>query len=272
MKPISVRFLILFLIVLISGCSSITALRTKELRTVGNVVRKDVKEEINKVVDQRVDSLQRKMDSISTAQDLTNRRLMAEISVLSSRVASESERNDSRQEEILYRLDMLLGKSDKILAKKVVVSKSASEPLALDSIEREAERLIEAEAMFNTARSDYLRGEYKLAYSTFKQVYEDTKTGEFAEESLYWLALCLVAVNENDKALVLFSRFVDQFPQSDKICTVLFKLSNMAAVNKKIDTQKQYLQKLLENKKCMDSNEFLQGAAILEEILNEEKR
>lgn len=267
MKLVLVHAFVLFSIVLMSGCSSVTALRTKELRTVGNVVRKDVKDEIN----QRVDSLQHVVDSLSKVQDLVNRRLIAELSILSKRVASESERNDSRQEEILYRLDMLMGKSDKILAKKVVVNKS-SEPLALDSIEREAERLLEAESMFNTARSDYLRGEYKLSYSTFKQVYEQMKTGEFAEGALYWMALCLIEADQKDKARILFSRFVEQFPQSSKICTVLFKLSNMAAEEKNVSLQKQNLQKLLEVKSCMDSNEFLQGAAILEELLNEEKK
>ena len=259
---------VLFSIIFMSGCSSVTALRTKELRVVGNVVRKDVKDEMNL----QVDSLKQVIDSLYKAQDLVNRRLMAELSILSKRVASESERNDSRQEEILYRLDMLLGKSDKILAKKVVINKSSSEPLALDSIEQEAERLLEAESMFNTGRSDYLRGEYKLAYSTFKQVYELMKTGEFAEESLYWMALCLVQVDQKDKARILFSGFVEQFPNSTKICTVLFKLSNMAAEENNIPSQKQYLQKLLEVKSCMESNEFLQGAEILEELLNQEKK
>jgi TolA-binding protein len=268
MKVIFVPLLVLFSMIIMSGCSSVTALRTKELKIVGDVVRKDVKNEINS----QVDSLQRLIDSLSAAQDLVNRRLTAELSMLSKRVASESERNDSRQEEILYRLDLLLGKSDKILAKKVVINKSSAEPLALDSIEREAERLLEAESMFNTGRSDYLRGEYKLAFATFKQVYEQMKTGEFAEQSLYWMALCLVEVNQKEKAKILFSRFAEDFPTSSKICTVLFKLSNMAAEEKNIPSQKQYLQKLLEVKSCMESNEFLQGAEILEELLNAETK
>jgi hypothetical protein len=46
----------------------------------------------------------------------------------------------------------------------------------------------------------------------------------------------------------------------------------MAAEENNIPSQKQYLQKLLEVKSCMESNEFLQGAAILEELLNQEKK
>ena len=75
MKVIFVPLLVLFSMIIMSGCSSVTALRTKELKIVGDVVRKDVKNEINS----QVDSLQRVIDSLSAAQDLVNRRLTAEL-------------------------------------------------------------------------------------------------------------------------------------------------------------------------------------------------
>ena len=186
-------------------------------------------------------------------------------------MGDESERNDSRQEEIIYRLDMLLGKSDKILAKKVVVS-GAPAPVSMDSLEREAEKLVEAEAMFNTARSDYHRGEFKLAYNGFKQVYEQMKEGELAENSLYWMALCLIDVNQVDKAKKVFARMSEAFPDGQKTCPALFKLSNLYGEECDIDMQKQYLQKILSTKSCEKSAEFEQAAEMLQEILEKEDK
>jgi len=219
------------------------------------------------------DSLRAEMDSLKAQLDasaLVQKRMMAEVTMLSRRMGDESERNDSRQEEIIYRLDMLLGKSDKILAKKVVVSGAPAAPMSMDSLEREAEKLVEAEAMFNTARSDYHRGEYKLAYAGFKQVYEQMKTGELGENSLYWMALCLIDANQVEKAKKVFTSLADAFPEGQKVCTTMFKLAAIYSTEGNIDIQKQYLQKILNSKACSTSGEFEQAAEILQEILEQE--
>ena len=141
-----------------------------------------------------------------------------------------------------------------------------------DSLEREAEKLVEAEAMFNTARSDYHRGEFKLAYSGFKQVYEQMKEGELAENSLYWMALCLIDVAQIDKAKKVFARMSEAFPDGQKTCPALFKLSGLYGEECDINMQKQYLQKILSTKSCEKSAEFEQAAEMLQEILEKEDK
>ena len=148
----------------------------------------------------------------------------------------------------------------------------APAPVSMDSLEREAEKLVEAEAMFNTARSDYHRGEFKLAYNGFKQVYEQMKEGELAENSLYWMALCLIDVNQVDKAKKVFARMSDAFPDGQKTCPALFKLSSLYGEECDIDMQKQYLQKILSTKSCEKSAEFEQAAEMLQEILEKEDK
>lgn len=263
--------------VVLTGCSQVTMLRTQEMKAVGTEVQSTVQKNASYTVETlsaQNDSLRAELDSAMARLDaasLAQKRMQAEITMLSRRVADESERNDSRQEEIMYRLDMLLGKSDKILAKKVVVS-GAPAPVSMDSLEREAEKLVEAEAMFNTARSDYHRSEYKLAYSGFKQVYEQMKTGELAENSLYWMALCLIEVNQMDKAKKVFARMSEAFPDGQKTCPAMFKLANIYGDECDIDMQKQYLQKILSNKSCEVSGEFEQAAEMLQEILEKEDK
>lgn len=258
------------------GCSQMTVLRTEEMRNVGTDVQVAVLSNLdsamhklradNKNLRKRVDSLKAELLAQQEASALLQKRMMAELTMLSRRVSDESERNDSRQEEIIYRLDMLLGKSDKILAKKVVVS-GAPQQISMDSVEREAERLVEAEAMFNTARSDYHRGEYKLAYTGFKQVYEQMKDGELGENSLYWMGLCLMDVNQVEKAKKVFEALAQSFPEGQKLCTTMFKLSAIYAAEGNVDIQKQYLQKILSSKTCATSGEFEQAAEILQELL-----
>ena len=260
------------------GCSKMTVLRTEEMRNVGTDVQVAVLSNLdsamhklradNKNLRKRVDSLKAELE----ASALLQKRMMAEITMLSRRMGDESERNDSRQEEIIYRLDMLLGKSDKILAKKVVVSGAPQAPMSLDSLEREAEKLVEAEATFNTARSDYHSGEYKLAFKGFKQVYEQMKSGELAENSLYWMGLCLIEVNQIDKAKKIFGNLSETFPDGAKACPSMFKLANLYGEECDIQSQKQYLQKILSKKSCEKTGEFEQSAEILQEILEKEEK
>lgn len=250
----------------LAGCSQVTMLRTQEMKAVGT----DVQVAVLSNLDSSVQYLSAQNDSLRAeleASALMQKRMMAEITTLARRMGDESERNDSRQEEIIYRLDMLLGKSDKILAKKVVVSGAPQAPMSMDSLEREAEKLVEAEAMFNTARSDYHRGEYKLAYSGFKQVYEQMKTGELAENSLYWMALCLIDAKQVDKAKKVLTSLSDAFPDGQKTCSAMFKLASLHGADGEVDQQKQYLQKILNSKKCASSGEFEQAAEILQELL-----
>jgi TolA-binding protein len=239
------------------------------MENVGANVQSNVIESVDSSMKSLEDSLRQRIDSLEAklAQaTLLQNRMQAEITMLSRRVSDESERNDSRQEEVLYRLDMLLGKSDKILAKKVVVS-GAPAPVSMDSVEREAEKLVEAEAMFNTARSDYHRGEYKLAYSGFKQVYEQMKTGELAENSLYWMGLCLIDAKQEDKAKKVFTSLAEAFPEGGKVCATMFKLAQLYAADNDVEKQKQYLQKILSSKTCASTGEFEQSAEILQELL-----
>jgi TolA-binding protein len=241
------------------------------MKAVGDDVKKDVqqvKQEVSASTDAskaRIDSLEQVIDSLALVQ----KRMKVELSMLSSKIAEISDRNDSHHEELLYRLDLLLGKSDKILSKKVVVNGQTVEAPA-DSAAISAEKVQPLDSLFNTARADYHKGEVKLAYSEFKQIYEESKQGQIASDALYWMGVCLSDANQMDKAKTVFGRVVKAFPDSPKTCASLLKLSNIAASEGDLKTQKQYLQTILGTKGCSDSNEFLQAAEILETILNSE--
>lgn len=252
----------------LSGCSSITMLRTKEMRAVGDdVIAKN--DSAYKALSAENAALRAELDSVKARLDasaVAQKRLQAEVTVLSNRMSEETVRRDTRQEEIIYRLDLLLGKSDKILAKKVVVNNGVAS--AVMEPDANAEKMIEAETMFNAAHSDYHRGEYKLAYNGFKQVYELVKKGEMAEGALYWMSLCLMEANQPAKAKTLLTNLVDSNPQGMKACSGMFKLATIYGNECNLDRKKQYLQMILSNNTCASTPELEQAAISLQEMLD----
>ncbi|WP_290763849.1 tetratricopeptide repeat protein [Fibrobacter sp. UBA4297] len=252
----------------LSGCSSITMLRTKEMRAVGDdVIAKN--DSAYKALSAENASLRAELDSVKAQLDasaVAQKRLQAEVTVLSNRMSEETVRRDTRQEEIIYRLDLLLGKSDKILAKKVVVNNGVAS--AVMEPDANAEKMIEAETMFNAAHSDYHRGEYKLAYNGFKQVYELVKKGEMAEGALYWMSLCLMEANQPAKAKTLLTNLVDSNPNGMKACAGMYKLATIYGNECNLDRKKQYLQMILSNNTCASTPELEQAAISLQEMLD----
>ena len=252
----------------LSGCSSITVLRTKEMKAVGDeiMVKNDsaytALSAENAALRAELDSVKAQLDAAAVAQ----KRLQAEVTVLSNRMSEETVRRDTRQEEIIYRLDLLLGKSDKILAKKVVVSGNAATTVM--EPDANAEKMVEAETMFNTAHSDYHRGEYKLAYNGFKQVYEMMKSGEMAESSLYWMSLCLIEANRAAKAKTLLTNLVESNPQGMKACPSMYKLATLYGKECNLDRKKQYLQMIISSNTCVSTPELEQAALALQEMLD----
>lgn len=252
----------------LSGCSSITMLRTKEMRAVGDdVIAKN--DSSYKSLSAENAALRAELDSVKAqleASAVAQKRLQAEVTVLSNRMSEETVRRDTRQEEIIYRLDLLLGKSDKILAKKVVVNNGVAS--AVMEPDANAEKMIEAETMFNAAHSDYHRGEYKFAYNGFKQVYELVKKGEMAEGALYWMSLCLIEANQASKAKTLLTNLVDSNPNGMKACAGMYKLASIYGNECNLDRKKQYLQMILSNNTCASTPELEQAAISLQELLD----
>ena len=252
----------------LSGCSSITMLRTKEMKAVGDeiMVKND---SAYKALSAENDSLKAQLDSVKAQLDaaaVAQKRLQAEVTLLTNRMSEETIRRDTRQEEIIYRLDLLLGKSDKILAKKVVVNNGVSS--AVMESDADAAKMVEAETMFNAAHSDYHRGEYKLAYNGFKQVYELVKKGEMAEGALYWMSLCLIEANQAAKAKTLLTNLVDSNPQGMKACAGMYKLASIYGNECNLERKKQYLQMILSNNTCASTPELEQAAIALQDLLD----
>jgi len=230
------------------SCSSITVLRTKEIKSATDSSAASV--------NRRIDSLVRVLDSLEMEQSKILSRIKADIAELNSRINDQGDKSEARMEEITFRLDKLLG----------VVHKSAAKAAKPAQTEQPKEQNAEMEALYNASRADYLRGEYAVAYNGFKQIYESVKTGELAENSLYWMAMCMLDAGKKENAETLLKTLLEKFPQGAKVCPVEFKLASMAEEAKDKAKQKAWLQKLLNTGHCVSSNEFQRAADILPKL------
>jgi len=246
-------FFLLFCLVpiMLSSCSSMTILRTKEI--------KEATESSAASVNRRIDSLMLAIDSLKAEQAKNLSRLKADFAELNYKIGEQGNKAEARMEEINYRLDRLLGLSQQKSGGK----KSGGKEKA-----GEKDQNSEMEALYNTSRSDYLRGEYAVAYNGFKQIYETLKTGEMAENALYWMGMCMLDAGKKENAETLFKNLLDKYPQSSKVCTVNFKLASMAEEAGNKTNQKAYLEKLLGTEHCVSSNEFQRAADILPTLRN----
>jgi outer membrane protein OmpA-like peptidoglycan-associated protein len=121
--------------------------------------------------------------------------------------------------------------------------------------------------LYNVSHSNYLRSEYAVAYNGFKQIYDSFKTGELAENSLYWMGMCMRGAGKKDNAEILFKNLLERYPQSPKVCLANLQLADMAEESKRTLEQKAYLQKLLGTEHCVKSNEFQRAAEILQKLM-----
>ena len=196
------------------------------------------------------------IDSLELEQSKSLSRLKADLAELNSRINDQGDKSEARMEEITFRLDRILG-----AVQKGGVAKTAAKPA---QNEQPKEHNSEMEVLYNASRADYLRGEYAVAYNGFKQIYESVKTGELAENALYWMAMCMLDAGKKENAETLFKNLLEKFPQGVKVCPVEFKLANMAEEAKDKAKQKAWLQKLLNTAHCVSSNEFHRAADVLQ--------
>jgi len=264
----------------LESCSSVTVLRTRELNKVGA----DVKAEVLAQTRLQLDSLRRTVDSLRTENQRLQKRLVADVATLNTTVGNGFDQLRSSNEEILFRLDQLAQTSAKP-TKRVVVNKKAEAetgaPVTSDSTLTKPTTTTpvvdttstvqegfdpELDKLYTTGRSDFQRGEYKLAYDGFKQIFEKSKTGPYAENALYWMGLCLSETNQADKALVVFQRVLELFPRGKKSCVVLMKLAQLSEAASKKDDQVRYLQGLTSQEQCRESNEAYKAIELLDTL------
>lgn len=235
----------------LSGCSSITVLRTKELRAVQDSVS---------TVRQEIAQLQKAVDDLNLSQGGLTSKMRADMTAMLEELRGQISRLHSEIDETQHRLGQLSQKLDKLDARKVVGG-PVGDSVSGDSGGMKIVDGLDLQNLFNQAREDHISGKYELAYQGFKTVYEKDQGGSFKELSLFWMAECLSKGGKNARAIELYEKLLVDFPQGLKRCSAMFKLGMIHDENKDISARNEIFEKL--KKECPSSNEAGRAADIL---------
>lgn len=265
--------------ILLSSCSSMTVLRTQEMQRISD----ESKTAITQQMQGEIKALRTQLDSLRAENSKQQSRWNAEMKALEQKVGESVDQGQVRHEELLYRLDAILAKSGTVNTMRKPAPVDTTErvsggadpdttpatPTPVDTAKPVADATPvnpELQGIYETARADFQRAEYKLAYDGFKQVYEKSKVGPMAENALYWMAQCLGETGQIEKSMVVYQRILEMFPAGSKTCVVLFKLADNSALNGKKEEQARYLEALAAKSQCQDTNEALKALETLDTL------
>lgn len=79
------------------------------------------------------------------------------------------------------------------------------------------------EAVYQTAYSDYLRGNYDLALLGFRQYLEAFPDTDLADNASYWIGECHYRQQKYGEAIAQYDQVLTRWPRSDKTASALLK-------------------------------------------------
>ena len=88
--------------------------------------------------------------------------------------------------------------------------------------------------IYNTAYSDYLKGNYELAVAGFREYIERFRESPLADNAQYWIGECYYSQQEYKHAIEEFNKLILNFPQGDKVpAAYLKKAYSLSALGEK---------------------------------------
>jgi TolA-binding protein len=206
----------------LSGCSSITMLRTRELKAESDTLGMQIdslKIEILAKQETEVEMLR----LIRADQQIRFTELEKKISDLASSI-SESQ----------YRLSRLDEKT-------------------ADFQKQFKAKLDEIQKLFQIATADFTTGRFDISLSGFKDLMSRFPESSESQESQYWIAECNYAKKEYEEAAQGYLLYMKQNPQGAKVCVALYKLGLAYDKQNKSKSKDLVWKKL--NDQCPDSEE-----------------
>ena len=200
----------------LTGCAQMTILRTQELRKVEVQVAATRKE---------VNDLQKAIDDLNMKQGGSTSRMRADLTSLMADLKSQISSLHAEIDETQHRLTQLNQKLDKLDQRKVITTAPSGDTAHKGP--PQPVRVVpglDLDHLFNTAREDYIRGKYDLAYQGFKALYEKDDAGGYKELSLYWMGECLWKGDRADRALEMYQRVLKEFPSGTQGCPARLKM------------------------------------------------
>lgn len=79
------------------------------------------------------------------------------------------------------------------------------------------------EQIYNTAYTDYIKGNFDLAIAGFRQYVTNYPGTQLSDNAQYWIGECFYSQKRYDQAVVEFDKAIQSFPKGDKVPSALLK-------------------------------------------------
>jgi tol-pal system protein YbgF len=86
-----------------------------------------------------------------------------------------------------------------------------------------ADAAVSPDQLYRAAYEDYMRGNYDLAAQGFQEYMRRFPATDLSDNALYWIGECYDAQELHEEALEVFSRVLEEHPNSDKAAAAQLK-------------------------------------------------
>jgi tol-pal system protein YbgF len=218
------------------GCSSVTMLRTQELKAVKTSVDS---------LHNELTSMQNKLFEEQKAHSEMLRLMRADQQVRFNEIDRKVSAIEGNLSENQYRLS-------KIDEKAAEFQKKFEAKIISDSISGNA-KTAEIEKLFQISMNDFNAGRYDIALGGFQDIMTKYPDAILAQDAEYWMAECSYAKKAYIDAEASYIGYIKKYPQGSKMCVSLYKLGLVYDKQNKAKAQSMVWKKLLEQ--CPDSDE-----------------
>ncbi len=223
-------------LLMFTGCSNLTMLRTQELRII-----------------------QTKVDSLSSEMYVLQKKILDEQKTQGEMLRVLRADQQIRFNELDRKVTVIDGnlsenqmRLSKIDEKTAQVQKKIDAKLTADSVSENSKNA-ETEKLFQIAMSDFNAGRFDVAISSFNDLVVKCPGSPMGQDAEYWVAECQYAKKEYADAEKGFLSYIKKYPQGTKMCVSLYKLGLVYDRQNKVKFKNMVWKKVIEQ--CPDSQE-----------------
>jgi tol-pal system protein YbgF len=196
----------------------------------------DVRQDLQKIQKEQTESRERLsgLESKLSGQDPVKRTEFADLKARFDEVARQQTALDERIKDTNRRVDRVSSdvQANRELARRAAASapgttaaaggEAAAGALAAGAAAA-GEALPDPQSLYNTAYSDFSKGNFVLAISGFEEYASRYAESDLADNALYWVGECLFSQGKFADAVQAFDRMLEKYPQSDRAAAANLK-------------------------------------------------
>jgi tol-pal system protein YbgF len=148
----------------------------------------------------------------------------ADVQVGLQRLSDQIEQLEANLADTTFRLNdlsqQIAATNQELRAVRISLGSGSVDPQASGG---SAQTIDDPQALYESARNDYVRGNYELAILAFRRYLEAFPDSELADNARYWIGECNFSQGDYQQAIREFDRILADYPRSDKLASALLK-------------------------------------------------